>query len=726
MEWRLERTCATPDKTPPGTGSGRRGSILLVAIGVLAVLSILAIAFANLMHLESSVASSRVDKVRAEMAAESGFEEALQILRETVLLRPWSDPKDRWVFRNQTGSDVGTGIQIEEAVNPSIRGGAYPAGHPLAGRGYTRFLPSPDSLREVSVAVKIESNAGKLDLNGGELGGPPDQGYNKELARFLDDLVYALKRDPSYRSANLPDDAGQRILAGRPSTGFQSVTELAGVLGDRGADEIADFVTAHAWADPSTIRPDPMDGSATWGRGPVRSRPFALEAEPRAPIDMNLAARPVLIASLMGLSARVLERRSEPRAAGDKNGYAWRVAQTPAIDYDLARDVADSVLLRRESTGPFRTWDEFDSWLLALEPSLASLTPEGVDVIRAAVNPNTRLAKKNPDRVLLRSVDKSDLVLRKTEWTFGATGSFRIQSLGRVVLAGELIAQARLTVDYRLLATRRHTTQADFAGAQVYADDDVLLFPESVPDSDRNATEDGQIGLAPAPNAGDDASLSFRVPWRTSLDADIGNPKTPRAAPETTIEDFAPATVVGPGEIDPSNLLPDGATFDMTSGELYMFDAANNRNWIEGAFEFWFKPDHNWDLVREYKEPGSVGLIQILQPLADKKTTLVHQIKIVLFDDRDRPEIFSRLRIYTTKRVAAPEIGGFAPIPPGYDYKTELTYRYTTWFPKTDPAKPMSNNGLTRDHGLDWRQGIWHHVAVRWTNPTEHVMWIDG
>ena len=345
--------------------------------------------------------------------------------------------------------------------------------------------------------------------------------------------------------------------------------------------------------------------------------------------------------------------------------------------------------------------------------------------MRAAVNPNTRLNKFNPDRVLVRSVDKSDLSAHKTEWCLGPTGYFRIQSAGRVVLGTELVGQALLASEYRLFGVVRHTTQADFRAARTAMDDDVELLPESLPDSDRASTEDGQITLAKAPNDGDTAALSFRLPLARDLLADVGSPTTPRA-PETTIEDFAPATLLAPGQADPSDLLPDGVRFDMTSGQFYMFDAASNRPWIEGGLTFWYKPDHHWSLVKEYKEPASVSLLHVFQPLSDRKTTIVHQVKIWWYDDRDRPEIFSQIRIYTTKRVAAPEIGGFAAIPAGYDYKTELTYRYTKWFPKTDPAASMTNEGITRTHGLEWEQGDWHHVAIRWTNPTEHYVWIDG
>lgn len=62
---------------------GQRGTVLLVALGVLALLAILATSFFTLASVERHVSHSYVDQVRAKMLAASGIEQALLEIRQT-------------------------------------------------------------------------------------------------------------------------------------------------------------------------------------------------------------------------------------------------------------------------------------------------------------------------------------------------------------------------------------------------------------------------------------------------------------------------------------------------------------------------------------------------------------------------------------------------------------------------------------------------------------------
>jgi len=63
-----------------------RGSMLIVAMGILALLSVMAIAFTRLVKLESVSSTNYLDMIRAEQLAKSGQERAkvgLQVSQRT-------------------------------------------------------------------------------------------------------------------------------------------------------------------------------------------------------------------------------------------------------------------------------------------------------------------------------------------------------------------------------------------------------------------------------------------------------------------------------------------------------------------------------------------------------------------------------------------------------------------------------------------------------------------
>lgn len=90
-----------------------RGSVLIIALGILAVLSILAVAITTSTTLEKFAATNYVDGTRALMVAESGFERAVAGLKSELLPRYWSyDP-------------VRPAATLEDTANPSFAIGLF-------------------------------------------------------------------------------------------------------------------------------------------------------------------------------------------------------------------------------------------------------------------------------------------------------------------------------------------------------------------------------------------------------------------------------------------------------------------------------------------------------------------------------------------------------------------------------------------------------------------------
>src|SRR5215831_6518371 len=108
--------------------SGRRkGAVLIIVLGVLAVLALLATTFATLQATERQVASNYMDTVRAKLLAQSGVQDAEAKLREYFPYRYFNtlNPKapKPWKY---WGADPSETIEppaddkLEFAVNPSF------------------------------------------------------------------------------------------------------------------------------------------------------------------------------------------------------------------------------------------------------------------------------------------------------------------------------------------------------------------------------------------------------------------------------------------------------------------------------------------------------------------------------------------------------------------------------------------------------------------------------
>jgi len=72
-------------RTPSRAVRRHRGSMLVIALGVLALLSILAVTFVSLMKLELLASRNYVNGVKARLIAEGGMEEAITELKNRSL-----------------------------------------------------------------------------------------------------------------------------------------------------------------------------------------------------------------------------------------------------------------------------------------------------------------------------------------------------------------------------------------------------------------------------------------------------------------------------------------------------------------------------------------------------------------------------------------------------------------------------------------------------------------
>ncbi|MFC1587825.1 hypothetical protein ACFL54_05915, partial [Planctomycetota bacterium] len=89
------------------------------------------------------------------------------------------------------------------------------------------------------------------------------------------------------------------------------------------------------------------------------------------------------------------------------------------------------------------------------------------DLILANFDPNTMTNDFNPDLVVYRHTDKADLICYSTEFSFEPTGTFKIESLGRICgrdTASSIQAEQSVTAVTRLFEFKRLSTQSQLVG----------------------------------------------------------------------------------------------------------------------------------------------------------------------------------------------------------------------------------------------------------------------
>ncbi|MBI2931034.1 MAG: hypothetical protein HYY16_05235 [Planctomycetes bacterium] len=347
----------------------RQGAVLVVVLGVLTILALLATTFALIQSTERSVSRSYLDGVRARLLARSGIEDGVARLKDLFPARSFDPANKAWRYY---------GNSLDE-TQPAFDLPLYLAGNPsFAHEDEALQNPSDDRVRPRQVvierknlgfsgmmdsgtygphadhfALKVTDLSGCLHVNDGIENGP-DGSVSQNLKRILNILGQML---------GVPD-LGSRIVAARPADGYRTKQALLSVLNQEEFAKVRDYLTTYAWVDPNVANPVPLSeklaslypvqtfrGTPRLFRlnrsrdaaGKVFSQdlqfcppafptdnsikvygldqlnPQWIEIVRRAPVNVNTAPRPVLVALLSDLRGFFLSdrRRNNPRWSGD-------------------------------------------------------------------------------------------------------------------------------------------------------------------------------------------------------------------------------------------------------------------------------------------------------------------------------------------------------------------------------------------------------------------------
>ncbi|MFC1586758.1 hypothetical protein ACFL54_00470 [Planctomycetota bacterium] len=319
------------------------GIVLLIVLGVLALLSVLAITFVSITRLERGISKTYMDYTHAILAAESGVEYAIS--RITNLSGGVLTAAEAKALSYQENPD---NPGLDFVTRPSFQLAA-----PLDQ--YSGIISSTYSASGDRYKLKVEDESGKLNLNDTDgLWNPdsdpdPDDPENdpelvnaprrlRMLVENLGDILFEAPKGTNI--SNTLFDAREN-LPGRRFTTMRQVKDLLvpDILDAHDFQELTKHITLWSWQDPDTIRPTFQLHIATppgEDNFPVhaerdvylfsdwQTKGFTLE--PRCPVNVNTAGKELieaLIAPLQGWYLREGPGEAQTATHYEPWYYSW-------------------------------------------------------------------------------------------------------------------------------------------------------------------------------------------------------------------------------------------------------------------------------------------------------------------------------------------------------------------------------------------------------------------
>lgn len=500
---------------------GRKAVGLILALGVMAIFSLLGTAFFVMANLFASISRTVYDYINAENFATAGFNAAVAELQTYFAKNAFFSPDSDLFYK---GEDLNWNGILDGGEDLNNNGFLDTFNLPVEfSKNYSLSMTVPGGNRTYGFYVKIVDESGKFWVND----------PNPRLRSMLNNLA---------RIVGTKINLGDIIVDNRPKDGYKFEAELVKLLGKDEWQKLSQFITLYGWADDKVIEPpsyqkrniEPYHSVYTMAQlNPGRED---IQMASRAPVNFNVAPRPVIQAILTDLRAwyPAEENKKEdiyPATPRDyitykatPDTFKYGILKEVVIDYDLADKISQ---LMFKIPKPIKGWVHFLSNIRELADK--EISNDVIDLIYANANPNTNLLKFNPDWGLLyvpenlrvniknpwykRLIDKTDIVRNTTEFSFISNGYFSIESLGVVYhkapgkgKLGQIVEQRKVKGVVKLFDLYRETTQADFSpksGAILSVTDypylrynvGVSLYPEWHPGLWDKTYVDGTIGL---------------------------------------------------------------------------------------------------------------------------------------------------------------------------------------------------------------------------------------
>ncbi|MDF1663446.1 MAG: hypothetical protein P1V97_16870 [Planctomycetota bacterium] len=318
------------------TKDDQRGSMLLVSLGILTLLSIMAVAFAMMMNLEKKATQNYVDGVKARLIAEGALERAIEEKRRDVVSRMYSDRQnefaqtDFWLPLEVTSDQVNP----VDPYRPSMVGTMGRSYQDGADRYKIKVIDTQAQFNLNSSHSEIMYKAMLSSL--GEAIKGFVAGYNAKItaaaqAKKLEDfqdLLFPIGNPieraeypiltPEEKANGAISQTGVNAIwelrQAKEGQRFKTKSELLECMPRADYRLLRDFVTSQSWFDPDAVDTSGPSPLQCFSNGSPLGRVIQAihkggenpTATFRAPININLAPKPVLISALAPVSGRAI------------------------------------------------------------------------------------------------------------------------------------------------------------------------------------------------------------------------------------------------------------------------------------------------------------------------------------------------------------------------------------------------------------------------------------
>jgi hypothetical protein len=495
-----------------------KGSMLIVALGILTLLSILAITFVSLMKLERKASANYVEGVKARLIAEAGISRTVSEMKNMIVRNPYSD---HWKYEyNARLGESSPWIDIQISRNPSLKDRRQSTGI----RGFSGYLGSSYTGGKDTYTLKIVDTADQINING----------QQDAIAMILDHLGRAISMIPRPGRGRVSDPVrivrygtnrgGAAIIAYRNTLDGQRFSSKYQLLelyqnNEQHFNNLKDFITTRSWIDPNSVRPKYTN--------PL-TRPPDVMREPRSPVCVNTAPKEVFMAVIAGLAGHAVfcyptEINRQQMEAGTEFATQYGANEQEELKYKVqpaiinigpfdirqAMHIADAIISYRRSRRGFRSFADFNYFIDHFVRRNQAMLPRwndpripadirnrkefpkffldaAADILKSNFNPEACVSYFNPNTALARHVDKGGLWLMSrntpnvanpwprdelrhtTDFCLTTRGYFEVTSLGEIWKTSprqpqdKPQAQEKIRTIVKIMDCVSHSTQRDF------------------------------------------------------------------------------------------------------------------------------------------------------------------------------------------------------------------------------------------------------------------------
>lgn len=402
-----------------------KGIALIMSIGIVAMLAIIGTTFAINMRLEQKASANYLASIKAKTLAEAGIDQAIAILNLYAITQAYSDSYDSgWYLGDVGGGTIRTASSAGVITDLSKTWGtnalqnyrlkiidranwiyaiASNTANTItcssanftgisAGEGYAVMDPT------LRGEVKIIDCARQIYVNNADVSEDTyDWNAGSPLRTMLNNLGTSLG------TANTT--IGNTIVGGwgaSTATGYITKEQIKTVVGTDDYNIIKDYITTIGYVD-TNMSPK------------------------RAPVNVNTASNMVLRAVLRSF----------------------------LTDDTESNNLANDIINRRSTTGPFKTWKEFEDYIATLPVGIGGpATTSGTEAYNIIYNANP---------------NKTKPATYTTEFCFHSGGNYEIISTGMVYdPAGNKAAEKKTKAITNIFNVWNQTTQAQFVANSIY------------------------------------------------------------------------------------------------------------------------------------------------------------------------------------------------------------------------------------------------------------------